>query len=94
MAKVKKPKKTADTLGPDFEGMLIADGFDKAVIGVTAHQPGRMPLVVYDYELCIRVLMNRDDMDYREAVEYMDFNVTGSWFGEPTPVFLHKKNVK
>jgi hypothetical protein len=38
--------------------------------------------------------MDRDDMEYGEAVEYMDFNVTGSWFGEPTPIFLHKKNVK
>jgi len=94
MAKVRKTKPKKNGLGPDFEGMLIADGFDKAVIGFTAHQPGRMPLVVYDYEICIKVLMDRDDMDYREAVEYMDFKVTASWFGEPTPIFLHKKNVK
>lgn len=94
MAKVKKPKPKKNKLGPDFEGLLTADGFDKAVIGITTYQPGRLPLVVYDYELCVKVLMDRDDMDYVEAVEYMEYNVTGSWFGEGTPIFLHKKNVK
>lgn len=96
MAKLKKktPKPKKPELGADFDGMLVADGFSKAVLGFTAYQPDRLPLVVYDYELCVKVLMDRDDMDYREAVEYMEYNVTGSWYGEGTPVFLHKKNLK
>ena len=27
-------------------------------------------------------------MDYEEAVEFFDFNVTGAYVGENTPVFL------
>jgi hypothetical protein len=26
-------------------------------------------------------------MDYDQAVEFMDFNVTGAWGGEQTPAF-------
>jgi hypothetical protein len=73
---------------------MVADGFEKAVIGFSAYQPGRLPTVIYDYEECIAVLMNRDDMEYAEAVEYMEFNVTGAWFGEGTPIFMHRKSVR
>jgi hypothetical protein len=32
--------------------------------------------------------MQRDGMDLEDAVEHMDFNVTGAWVGEQTPMFL------
>jgi hypothetical protein len=37
---------------------------------------------------CIDILMKRDDMTEEEAVEYFEFNVTGSYVGENTPVFV------
>lgn len=95
MAKVKKGKKKPrpeDLLGEEYEGLIVADGFTDAIIGVTASQPGRRPCVVYDYEVCVNILVMRDRMEYEEAVEYMNFNVTGAWVGEGTPIFVFSRN--
>ena len=70
---------------------LIADGFDKAFLGV-----GRQfntDLAVYDYDQCINILMERDGMTYEEAIEYMEFNVVGAYVGKQTPVFLERNNL-
>jgi len=71
--------------------ILTYDGFDEAIVGVTAHQPSRNPVVVYDYGKCIDILMKRDGMSYEEAVEFFEFNTTGAWMGEGTPIVLIKK---
>lgn len=68
--------------------MLKADGFDDAIIGVAEHGPGS-PIIAYDFDKCVEILVERDGMEHDEAVEYMDFNVTGSWVGDQTPVFVH-----
>jgi len=63
---------------------LLADGFEDALIGITE---GMNSVAVYDYESCVHILTEQD-MSYDEAVEYMDFNVTGAYVGEKTPVFV------
>ena len=55
------------------ENLLKADGFDEAVLGV-GYKKGNEPSLVYDYEKCIEILMDRDGCDYEEAQEFMDFN--------------------
>ena len=45
-------------------------------------------LAVYDRQKCIEILMERDGMTDEEAVEYFDYNVTGAWVGENTPIFF------
>ena len=67
----------------NFEA-LFADGFDDAVIGVDTY--GR---VVYDYDKCVEILV-AEDMEYIDAIEHMDFNVTGSYVGEFTPIFIKR----
>ena len=66
---------------------MMADGFDEAVLGMCA-QFGSEPLVAYDYEKCIKILMERDGMDRSEAIDFMEFNVIGSYVGLNTPVFI------
>jgi hypothetical protein len=73
--------------------MLIADGFDKAFIGV-GHRSGCLDVAVYDYDKCARILMKRDKMSLEDAYEFLDFNVVGSWVGEQTPIFLEKRKLK
>jgi hypothetical protein len=68
------------------DGILLADGFEEALIGVST-QFNRGPVALYDWDKCVKILMERDKMNYDEAVEFMDFNVTGSWVGEKTPAF-------
>ena len=64
------------------EQILIANGFDGAVIGI---EENTMRLI-YSVEKCINILMEQG-MDMTEAVEYFDFNVSGSYVGEKTPIW-------
>ncbi len=70
------------------EGALTADGFDDAIIGVSARAPAREPVVVYDAFKCVKILSERDGMDIEEAWEFFEFNVVGSWMGERTPIYV------
>ena len=65
---------------------IKADGFDEAIIeiGVQAMND----VAIYDYEMCVRILMKRDGMTYEEADEYMQFNVLNAYVGQNTPVFV------
>lgn len=68
------------------ETVLLADGFEKAFIGI-----GRkfgVPSAVYDRKKCIKIL--EKDMTPEEAEEYFQFNVEGAWVGEQTPVFMER----
>jgi len=73
--------------------MLIADGFDEAVLGV-ARRCGQPDLIAYDVEKIIEILVTRDDMTYEEAVEFFDFNIAGAWMGEETPIFIIKMTIE
>ena len=70
--------------------MLVADGFDEAILGV-ARRCGQPDLVAYSYEKCVHILIERDGATFEEAVEHLEFNVVGAWNGEDTPVFIHVK---
>ena len=63
----------------------FADGFDDALIGYEANGA----CAVYDYDKCLKVLVERDEMDEHEAHEYMEFNVISAYVGDFTPVFIH-----
>jgi hypothetical protein len=69
------------------EEALLADGFEEAFLGVS-EVFGRPPLATYDRDKCIDILVERDGMTYEEAVEYFDYNVTGAWVGDGTPIYL------
>ena len=69
-------------------GALLADGFEEALIGLGTQF--NKEVAVYDYEKCIAILM-RAGMDHEEASKYMDFNVTGAYVGEHTPVFVRRE---
>ena len=72
---------------------LYADGFEAALIGYVTRiggLDGAEALAVYDYDACVSILMDRDGMSDEEAVEYMDFNVTGAYVGKGTPCFLRQ----
>lgn len=65
---------------------LFADGFEDALIG-PAQQFTKI-CAAYDYEKCIQVLVTRDGMSQDEAEEFFNFNVTGAYVGECTPIFV------
>jgi len=67
------------------EELLLADGFDDAIIGLC--QIFNNTVVAYDRDKCIKIL-SRDAANYGEAVEYFEHNVIGSFVGPKTPAFI------
>ena len=72
--------------------MLLADGFEGAFIGVST-RCGQPTLAVYDANKCLQILIDRDDMNHEEALEYFNFNVIGAWVGDETPLFLESMSL-
>jgi len=64
---------------PDEE-ILIADGFDEAVIGIDT-QSMRL---IYSVSTCIGILMK--DMSSEDAWDHFGYNVSGAYVGEQTPI--------
>ena len=71
---------------PDDE-ILLADGFEDAFIGI-AESNGSRPKALYNEDKCVDILIERDGMDYEEAIEFFQFNVAGAYVGEYTPAFV------
>ena len=71
--------------------MLLADGFNDAVIGM-GERAGQPVIVVYDFDKCVAILCERDNMSIDEAVDFMYYNVVGSWMGDETPIFMRRVN--
>jgi hypothetical protein len=74
-----------EQLSEEYEGLLFADGFDEAIIGV-AERIGMEPVVAYSVGAILQILAQ--DMTEDEAVEYFEFNILGAYVGERTPVFV------
>lgn len=68
----------------EYEGMLLADGFEKALLGYGFRC--QLPVAVYDYRKCIKILMK--SMSEEDAEDFMNYNVLGSYVGEQTPIFI------
>lgn len=75
---------------PDEE-FLQADGFDNAIIGVVTDFNSE-PRLAYSKTLCISNLMNQG-MSHDEALEYFDYNVSGAYVGEKTPIWVDDEMV-
>ena len=71
--------------------MLLADGFNDAVIGM-GERAGQPVIVVYDFDKCVAILCERDNMSIDEAVDFMYYNVVGAWMGDETPIFMRRVN--
>ena len=66
---------------------LLADGNESALIGITE---GANPVAVYDTQLCIKCLMDEDDMSEEDAVDFFFFNTVQAYVGEKTPIYIKR----
>ncbi len=64
------------------EDILIADGFNKAIIGIDQNTSR----IIYSYTKIIQILME-DDMTREDAIEYFQYNIQSAWIGEKTPIY-------
>jgi hypothetical protein len=67
--------------------VLLLDGFDEALIGYS-QRINEPEIAIYSYEQMLGVLVRRDDMDYDEAAEYIEYNCLGAWVGKRTPIIV------
>lgn len=67
--------------------VLLMDGLDDAIIG-TSQRINEPVLAVYSWEKIINIFVERDGMDFEEAVEFVEFNILGAWVGENTPIVV------
>jgi len=72
-----------DVLAEVDSEILIADGFDDAIIGYVERFDGAYAL--YDKAKVIDIL--KKDMSEEEAIEYYAYNIIGAYMGEHTPAF-------
>lgn len=92
MLKKKRTKKTKAELKIVLDDeyadvdLLLADGFEEAFMGVATQFDN--VFCVYDYDTCVDILVKRDGMAKEEAIEFVEFNVTGAYVGKATPAFL------
>ena len=84
---MEKTKLTIEEIAEINPEAMMADGFDDAVLGMCV-QFGDSPVVAYDYNKCVEILQSRDKMTRTEAIDYLEFNVLGSYVGLHTPVFI------
>jgi hypothetical protein len=68
----------------DDASFMKADGFDNAIIGIDEVDMR----LIYSVSKCIDIL-KKDGMNYEEAREFFDFNVSGSYVGEKTPIWCY-----
>jgi len=75
-----------------YEESVVLENPDflSAVVGVDVD--GR---VIYDYELMAEHLVVTDEMDYEEAVEFIDYNTIGAlpYMGEKAPIIMYHVNI-
>ena len=66
------------------EELLTADGFDDAIIGIS-HNINEPIRVIYSVSKCISIL--EIDMSTEDALEFFDFNISGAFVGDKTPIW-------
>ena len=57
--------------------MLKADGYNDAIMGLV-QRCGQEPVILYDTDKVLQLLVYNDGMTYDEAVEFFEFNILGS----------------
>ena len=68
--------------------MLLADGFDEAIIGQTYDVVVSEDRLVYSLVKCIEILVQKDGMSEEEAFEYLEFNTLCAYVGQDQPIFV------
>ena len=79
---------TREEIAEYNEDALLADGLDEAIIGM-AERINLGPVVAYDVEKILKIFMERDGMEFDEALEFFEFNIKGAWMGEFTPIYIY-----
>ena len=68
--------------------------FKKAFLGTTIARANMQTVAVYDFEKCLKIIMDKDKLPYDEAVETLYFNTINADLGDKTPIIIQKHSLK
>ena len=77
-----------DRIRETYPETIFWDELDTAIIGVSTE--GR---VVYSMERMLEYFQSTG-MNEEESIEYVDFNILGSYLGENTPIHMWEDNIE
>ena len=69
------------------EKIIKVPGFEPALMGYA--RAGSATIAVYDYEKCVKILKQSGAQSTADAIDYMDYNLIGSYHGPDSPVYLY-----
>jgi len=67
--------------------MIKWDDFDDCILGIGS-RCGMENVLIYSKKKIAYKLRDRDGMLIEDAIEYIDYNITGAYVGERTPIML------
>ena len=71
----------------DSETLLAIDGKNDCIIGV-GRRCGKPDVLVYSHAMLVASFV-RQGMTETEAYEWVEFNITGAWLGDKTPIVIY-----
>jgi hypothetical protein len=71
-----------ESYGDHEMDILIADGFNEAIIGIDQSSYR----IIYSMRKCLEILIG-EGMTYEDALEHFHYNVSGAYVGEQTPIW-------
>lgn len=84
------PLEHAERLSEDGEVILLADGFEGALMGIQQTFEGSNGITyraLYSLKKCVEIMMD-DGATFESALEFLHFNTLGAYVGEGTPSFF------
>lgn len=67
-----------------------ADVYDDAIIGLSEPRGEFPPLVIYDSQRIVELLQEHSDMSLTDAQEFYEYNISGAWMGDQTPLYVER----
>ena len=70
-----------------YGNLKILPDYDEAVIGI-GNQATQETIVIYCYNIILKILMSKEKMEYFDAMSHLDFNIAGGYVGKDTPLIV------
>jgi hypothetical protein len=83
-----------DMFGDEYP-ILIADNLDEAFLGVI-QRGDEAPYLAYDYWKVVDIIYRSlesehgEDIEFTDAIDYVEYNVVSDWQGPHTPAFIRR----
>lgn len=71
--------------------MLLSNGLERAFIGMTIPHNTKEETAIYDYAICIDILMQKFNMNREDATDYFYFKVVTSEVN--APLFIRRATI-